>query len=82
MQITKQFADGGTLTVAYNGQGNGSITLSAQPNEGLDRELDLQVVGGGISAPINVTQAGKREIFTQDWQAKDGTFNVLKHGIQ
>lgn len=72
------------LTVTPSeGQGRGSLSLSAGPNEGCDRGAVVTVYGeGGVSAALTVTQLGRREPFLAAdggfAPAGGGTYNVLK----
>lgn len=80
------FPDGGKLTAEYEGAGNGTLTLTAEANEGIDRELTLNVktTEGNISKSISVTHEGKREVFNasdDEFDASDGQLQVLKNGI-
>lgn len=78
------FEDGGKLTVVYTGSFDGTVIVSADENEGVDRELalTLRTEDGFVERSILVEQEGMREQFmAQDGQfalADSGTFNVLK----
>lgn len=83
--LTRLWPDnsGDSLTVAFTGGGQGSITVSSDPNEGCDRTLDLSVSADGAdAASLTVTQTGRREEFRcadGDLALSDGgTFNTLK----
>lgn len=69
----------GELTVSYVGNGNGVATFSSDTNEGIDRETIATFNAGEASAQLGVIQIGMREVFA-DFNVKEGTFNVLKHG--
>lgn len=85
-ELIKKWNDGGSLTVTYGGNGNGSAIFSSDINEGVDREMSINFNGDGITVGRIVKQEGKRLRF----RCKDGlfllknggTFNVLKDGLQ
>ena len=86
MELKKQWNDGGSLSVSYDGDRDGSAVFSSDANEGIDREMSVVFKGGGLSVERTVKQEGKRLRF----RCKDGlfilkdggTFNVLKDGLQ
>lgn len=86
MELKKQWNDGGSLSVSYDGDRDGSAVFSSDVNEGIDREMSVVFKGGEISVERTVKQEGKRLRF----RCKDGlfllknggTFNVLKDGLQ
>lgn len=81
-ELVKPWNDGGSLSVTYDGDGDGSAVFSSDTNEGIDREMSVSFKGGGLSVERTVKQEGKRLRF----RCKDGlfilrdggTFNVLK----
>jgi hypothetical protein len=81
-ELVKPWNDGGSLSVAYEGDGDGSAVFSSDTNEGIDREMEVLFVGGGASLSRKVRQEGMREIFRgfdEDFVPADGgTFNSLK----
>ena len=85
-ELVKQWNDGGSLTVSYDGDRDGSAVFSSDTNEGVDREMSVYFNGGGLSVERTVKQEGKRMRFRcKDglFLLKDGgTFNVLKDGLQ
>ena len=85
-ELVKQWNDGGSLTVSYDGDRDGSAIFSSDTNEGVDREMSVYFNGGGLSVERTVKQEGKRLRFRcKDglFLLKDGgTFNVLKNGLQ
>ena len=85
-ELVKQWNDGGSLTVSYDGDRDGSAIFSSDTNEGVDREMSVYFNGGGLSVERTVKQEGKRMRFRcKDglFLLKDGgTFNVLKDGLQ
>ena len=85
-ELVKPWNDGGNLSVAYEGSGDGSAVFSSDVNEGIDREMSVYFKGGGLSVERTVKQEGKRLRFRcKDglFLLKDGgTFNVLKDGLQ
>ena len=78
----------GYITATYEGSGNGSVSISSDINEGIDRAQTITVETTQGSNPksesVQVTQIGLREIFEPSdgmFVLKDGgTFNVLKVG--
>ena len=77
--LVKPWEDGGSLTVAYEGSGDGSAVFSSEQNEGIDREMTVTFKGAGQEIERTVKQEGLREIFNEDFILADGgTFNVLK----
>ena len=53
----------GQIALSYTGEGNASVSVSSERNEGLDREQTLHVstTGGDASADVTVRQNGMRE---------------------
>ena len=84
--VIKPWNDGGSLTVTYEGSGDGSAAISSDINESLDREqmLTVQTTDGSRSEVVKVTQVGLREVFNcSDGPfrlSNGGTLNVLKVG--
>lgn len=76
----------GAITAIYEGSGNGSVAISSDINEGIDRSQDITIETTEGSNPksvdVNISQAGMREVFVpNDGEfilADGGTFNVLK----
>lgn len=60
---TSEWEDG-ALTITYDGNGSGTATFSASPNEGVDRTKSVTLVDedSRLSFKVSVTQAGKREV--------------------
>lgn len=78
-ELVKQWNDGGSLSVSYDGDGDGSAVFTSDTNEGIDREMSVTFKGAGISVERVVKQEGLREIFEEGFLLADGgTFNVLK----
>ena len=71
----------GELTVSYVGNGDDVATFSSVINEGIDRETIATFKADNASVQRIVAQIGMREVFA-DFNVKEGTFNVLKDGIQ
>lgn len=71
----------GELTVSYVGNGDDVATFSSDINEGIDRETIAIFKADKVSVQRMVAQIGMREVFA-DFNVKEGTFNVLKDGIQ
>lgn len=53
--------DDEVITATYTGSGDGDITLSSAPNEGLDRQRDIIVTAGDKTESVSVSQPGLRE---------------------
>lgn len=87
-ELVKPWNDGGSLSVAYDGSGDGSAIFSSDVNEGIDREMPVTFkdVAESVFVERTVRQEGKRLRFRcKDglFLLKDGgTFNVLKDGLQ
>lgn len=83
-ELIKPWNDGGSLSVAYNGDGDGSAVFASDVAEGLDREMNVSFVDASRSVVVErtVRQTGLREEFmASDGEfilADGGTFNVLK----
>lgn len=83
-ELVKPWNDGGSLSVAYDGDRDGSAVFSSDTAEGLDREMSVSFVDASRSVIVErtVRQTGLREEFTaSDGEfilADGGTFNVLK----
>lgn len=83
--VIKPWNDGGSLTVTYEGSGDGSAVFSSDPYEGIDREMVVTFKGGGYAEEKTVRQEGTRQpiglagggIFRL---ANGGRFGVLKEG--
>ena len=83
MELVKPWNDGGSLSVTYEGSGDGSAVFSSDAYEGIDREMEVSFVGGGVSQIRKVRQEGIRQpiglvgggIFRL---ANGGRFGVLK----
>ena len=86
--FVKPWNDGGSLSVAYEGDGDGSAVFSSDVAEGLDREMTVAFSDDDKTITIErkVKQVGMREVFTgydETFITADGeTFNSLKDGIQ
>ncbi len=87
MELVKAWNDSGSLSVTYEGNGDGSAVFSSDAYEGIDREMEVSFVGGGITQTRKVRQEGIRQpiglvgggIFRL---ANGGRFGVLKGGIE
>ena len=83
-ELVKPWEDAGSLSVTYDGVGDGSAVFSSDVAEGLDREMRVSFVDKYRSVVVErkVTQVGMREEFVcadGDFILADGgTFNVLK----
>lgn len=69
----------GNITLTYTGQGNATVSVSTDANEGIDREQSILVETTygepKDSESVLIRQAGLREVFS----VSDGTF-LLKNG--
>jgi hypothetical protein len=87
-ELVKAWNDGGSLSVAYEGDGDGSAVFSSDVAEGLDREMIVVFRDGGRTVAVErkVLQVGMREMFVpSDGEfilADGGTYNVLKNELQ
>jgi hypothetical protein len=87
-ELVKPWNDGGSLSVAYEGDGDGSAIFSSDVAEGLDREMIVVFRDGGRTVAVErkVLQVGMREMFVpSDGEfilADGGTYNVLKNELQ
>jgi hypothetical protein len=80
-ELQKLWQDGESLTVTYDGDGDGSAVFTSTTNEGIDREMNVAFVSTSRSIVVErrVSQVGLREIFEEGFTLADGgTFNVLK----
>lgn len=82
-ELIKSWPNGGSLTVTYNGVGDGDAVFSSEQNTGIDRETEVIFKGGGMEEVRKVTQAGLRQPFGFAdggvFRVKDdGRFGVLK----
>lgn len=83
-ELKKQWDDGELLTVAYDGDRDGSATFTSEENESIDREMSVSFVDKSRAVIVErkVKQIGLREVLN----ASDGplitsdgeTLNVLK----
>lgn len=86
-ELVKPWNDGGSLSVTYEGSGDGSAVFSSDVAEGLDREMIVIFRDGGRTVAVErtVKQAGMREVFTgydeRFITADGGTFNSIKDGL-
>lgn len=85
--VVKPWNDGGNLSVAYDGDRDGSAVFSSDVAEGLDREMIVVFRDGSGTVVVErkVNQAGMREVFTgydeRFITADGGTFNSIKDGL-
>lgn len=85
--VIKPWNDGGSLTVAYEGDGDGSAVFSSDAYEGIDRTQIVVFRDGGKSVAVErvVRQEGTRQPFRLAGGgifriAGGGRFGVLKEG--
>ena len=83
-ELIKPWNDGGSLSVSYDGDRDGSAVFSSDINEGIDREMSVffKDVSKKVSVERAVRQEGRREVFSDINLADGGTFNVIKNGLQ
>lgn len=60
-ELTKQWNDGGSLSVSYTGDGDGTAIFSSDEYEGIDREIPVYFKGAGLSIERAVRQKGVRK---------------------
>jgi hypothetical protein len=83
-ELQKHWNDGELLTVAYDGDRDGSAIFTSEENESIDREMSVSFVDKSRSVIVErtVKQIGLREVFNASdgafLLADGGTFNVLK----
>lgn len=86
-ELIKPWNDGGSLSVAYEGDGDGSAVFSSDVAVGLDREMTVAFSDNNKTITIErkVKQLGMREVFTgydeRFITADGGTFNSIKDGL-
>lgn len=84
MIVNKQWNDGGSLSVTYDGDRDGSAVFSSEQNEGIDREMSVAFIDAvrQVNVARTVKQIGMREPFSASngrfILKNGGTFNVLK----
>jgi hypothetical protein len=84
MELRKPWNDGGSLSVTYEGSGDGSAVFSSDVAEGLDRETKVvfRDRGNTVAVERTVRQVGMREVFAgydEEFITADGeTFNSIK----
>lgn len=87
-ELVKPWNDGGSLSVTYDGDRDGSAIFSSDIAEGLDREMQVLFVDQSRSVIVKrlVRQEGMREAFCGSdgrfLTADGGTFNSIKDGLQ
>lgn len=86
-ELVKPWNDGGSISIAYEGDRDGSAVFSSDLAEGLDREMSVSFVDKYRSVVVErkVRQEGMREVFTgydeRFITADGGTFNSIKDGL-
>lgn len=85
VELVKPWDDGGSLSVTYDGDGDGSAVFSSDAYEGIDREQNVvfKSSDNSISIGRTVRQEGLRQPFGLKGGgvfrlANDGRFGVLK----
>lgn len=84
-ELVKPWENGGSLTVTYNGVGDGEAVFTSDENTGIDREMEVTFKGGGMEEVRKVSQVGLRQPFGLAgggvFRVKGGgRFGVLKEG--
>lgn len=77
------------ITATYNGSGNETVLVSSDINEGIDRQMTINVKTtqgtNQKTKSIVVSQLGLREVFSPSdgsfILADGGTYNVKKNGL-
>lgn len=86
-ELVRPWNDAGSLSVAYEGDRDGSAVFASDLAEGLDREMSVSFVDKSRSVVVErtVKQEGMREVFTgydeRFITADGGTFNSIKDGL-
>ena len=86
-ELVRPWEDAGSLSVTYEGVGDGSAVFSSDVAEGLDREMTVTFVDKSRSIVVDrkVRQSGMREVFMGadgDFIPADGgTFNSIKNEL-
>lgn len=88
-ELVKPWNDGGSLSVAYEGSGDGEAIFSSDSYEGIDREQSVifKDVNNSVSVERTVRQEGIRQKFiTADGKVfcvtDGGRFGVLRSGFE
>lgn len=80
--VTKQWDNGGTLTIEYPGGGSGDVEFSSDVNEGAERTMEILIETiTGIQVTRTVRQEGMRVPLSGSdgvFSGSDGRFLVLK----
>lgn len=81
---SKPWPYGGTLTAEYTGYRDGQATFSSEPNDGIDRQMEVPFKAVDTVEKLTVTQEGLRQRFiTADGKvfcvAGGGRLGVLKY---
>ena len=63
MELKKPWNDGGSLSVTYEGSGDGTAVFTSDANEGIDRVMDVAFKAGDVVVERVVTQEGLRQPF-------------------
>lgn len=76
-ELVRPWENGGSLTVTYNGVGEGEAVFTSDENTGIDREMEVTFKGGGMEEVRKVSQVGLRQPFGL---AGGGVFRVKGGG--
>lgn len=83
-ELVKTWNDGGSISVSYEGDRDGSAIFSSSLAEGLDREMRVSFLDNSRTVVVEriVRQEGMREVFFGSdgkfLTADSETYNVLK----
>lgn len=87
-ELVKPWNDGGSLSVTYDGDRDGSAIFSSDIAEGLDREMQVLFVDASKAVVVEriVRQEGMREELVDSdggllLSSDGGTLNVLKEWV-
>lgn len=75
----------GNLYLSYEGSGAGTISITSDENEGIDRSQVVKFSNGSLTADLTVHQTGEREEFIladgEILSGSDKPFYTLKDGL-
>lgn len=83
-EIVKKWNDGGSLSVAYTGEGDGTAVFSSSQNGGAERETEVSFVDASRSVIVVrrvVQAAGQTSDEYVVFECADGSF-ILSDGLE
>lgn len=83
-EIVKNWNDGGSLSVAYTGEGDGTAVFSSSQNDGAERETEVSFVDASRSVIVVrrvVQAAGQSSDEYVVFECTDGSF-ILSDGLE